>query len=67
MKLVFSRKICEKYSNTKFHENRSSGSQVVQCGRTDIHDKANSRFFATLLTRLNLASRCLISRNFHVV
>ena len=30
--------------NTKFHENPSSGSRVVRCGRTDRHDDANSRF-----------------------
>jgi hypothetical protein len=35
MKLEFSRQISEKYSNIKFHENPSSGSRVVQCGRTD--------------------------------
>jgi hypothetical protein len=34
----------EKYSNIKFHENPSSGSRVVPCGRTDGHDEANSRF-----------------------
>jgi len=37
-----------KYSNTKFHENLSSGSRVVPCGRTDRrtdrHDEDNSRF-----------------------
>jgi hypothetical protein len=32
--IEFSRNIFEKYS--KFHENPSSGSQVVSCGRTDI-------------------------------
>jgi hypothetical protein len=31
MKLELSRQICKKYSNTKLHENLSSGSQVVQC------------------------------------
>ena len=34
----------EKYSNVKFHENPSSGSPVVPCGRTDRHDEATSRF-----------------------
>jgi len=37
MKLEFSRNIFEKYSNTKFHENLSSGSRVVLCGRTERH------------------------------
>jgi len=29
--------IFEKYSNAKFHENPSSGSRGVPCGRTDRH------------------------------
>ena len=36
MKLQFSRQICEKYSNVKFHENSSSRSRVVPCERTDM-------------------------------
>ena len=32
----------EKYSNFKFHENSSSGSWAVPCGRTDRHDEANN-------------------------
>jgi len=52
MKFEFSRQIFEKYSNIDFHENPSSGNQVVSCerkegqtdGRTDKHDKVNSRF-----------------------
>ena len=35
MKLEFSQQIFEKYLNIKFHENPSSGSRVVPCGRTD--------------------------------
>jgi hypothetical protein len=35
MKLEFSRKIFEKSSNIKFHENRCSRSRVVACGQTD--------------------------------
>jgi len=35
MKLDFSQKILEKYSDIKFHENPPSGSRVVPCGRTD--------------------------------
>ena len=34
MKLEFCRQMFEKYSNMKFHENPSGGSQVVPCGRT---------------------------------
>jgi len=37
MKVSFSRHIFEKYSNIKFHKNPSSGSRVVQYGRTDEH------------------------------
>ena len=44
MKLEYSLRVFERYSNTKFHENSSSGSRVVPCGRTDRQDKANSRF-----------------------
>jgi hypothetical protein len=36
MKLEFSRRIFEKSTNTKFHENPSSGSRVVPCGRKDM-------------------------------
>jgi hypothetical protein len=35
VKLEFSHQISEKYSNIKFRENPSSGSQVVPCGETD--------------------------------
>jgi len=46
MKLEFSRRIFENYSNIKFEENPFSENQVVQCGqtdgRTDGHDEANS-------------------------
>ena len=35
MKFEFPRHIFAKFSNTKFHENPSSGSRVVPCGRTD--------------------------------
>jgi len=44
MKFEISRQIFVKSSNTKFHENPSSGNQVVPCGRTDRHYGANSRF-----------------------
>jgi len=32
----------EKFSDTKFDENPSSGSRVVPCGRTDRRDDGNS-------------------------
>jgi len=51
MKLEFSRQIFEKYSNTKFYENPSSGRQVTACrwtdgqmdGQTDRYDENISR------------------------
>ena len=36
MRLEFSRQIFENTSNTNFHENPSSGSRVVPCGRTEV-------------------------------
>jgi len=42
--LEFSRQIFEKQSNIELHENSSSGSRGVPCGRTDRHDAANSYF-----------------------
>jgi hypothetical protein len=51
MELEFSRKFFEKKkksSNIKFHQNPSSGSRTVPCGKTDRrmdgHDEANNRF-----------------------
>jgi len=44
MKLEFSRQIFEKNTNIILHENPSSGSRVVQSGRTDRHEEDNSRF-----------------------
>jgi hypothetical protein len=45
-KIGFSLQIFEKHSNIKFHENTSSGSRVVSCGRTDSYDEANRRLVA---------------------
>jgi hypothetical protein len=44
IKLIASRQIFLEYTNIKFHENPSSGSRVVPCGRTDVHDETNSHF-----------------------
>jgi len=44
MKLEFSRHTFEKCSNSRYHENPSSGSRVGPCGRTDRHDEAHSGF-----------------------
>jgi len=56
MKLEFSRNIFEKkYSNTKFHENLSSGSRVVPCGRTDTQDEAKYSLLKILRRRIRMA------------
>ena len=44
IKLEFSRRIFEKYSNINFHEYTPSRGRVVSCGRTDKYDEANRRF-----------------------
>jgi hypothetical protein len=45
MKLEFSRRIFEVYSNAKFHENHPVGAELFHLdGQTDRHDEANSRF-----------------------
>ena len=48
IKMKFPRHIFEKYTTINFHENPSSCSRVVPCGRmdrqTEKHDEANSRF-----------------------
>jgi len=44
-----------KILNIKFHENSSSGSRVVPCGRTDRHTEADSRFPQFLRNRLKIA------------
>jgi hypothetical protein len=52
IKLEFFRHIFEKYSNTKFNENASSGNQVFPCGRTDGETDRQ-----TSLTKLMVALR----------
>jgi len=53
MKLEFSRQIFEKSTNIKFHENPSSGSRVVPCGRTDMTKLiAAFRYFANVPKKL---------------
>jgi len=44
MALEFSAQIFEKYSNTIFHENLSSGSRNIPCGRTDKYMMKLTRF-----------------------
>jgi hypothetical protein len=60
-KLEFSRNILEKSSNTKFHENPSSGSRVVPCRemdrRTDMMNLIVAfRYFANALKKWILGS-----------
>jgi len=54
MKLESSVQSFEIHSNIKFHENRSNGSRVVTCERTDRHE-VNSRLcnFANAPKNLN--------------
>ena len=40
----FSRRIFEKYSNIKFHENPSNGRRAVPCGQIYTHDSDNRPF-----------------------
>jgi len=57
----FSRQVFEKYSNTKFHENPSSGSRVVPCGRTDTTKLiAALRNFANAPKKTYVVQDCLI-------
>jgi len=44
MKLELCCRIFLKIPKTKFHWNRSSGSRVFLCRRTDGHEEASSRF-----------------------
>ena len=69
MKFEFSQEFLEKYSNINFHENPSSGSRIVLCGRTDGQTdrrEVNSLFFGILRKRLEknfsqlLPSSCIL-------
>ena len=53
-KREFSRQIFERYSNTKFHENTSSGFRVVPCRRTDTNTHTLRQ---TVQTKLSVAFR----------
>jgi len=53
MKIEFSGQIFEKHSNSKFHENPSSGSRFIPCGKTDGETFRSWQLrFAILRTRL---------------
>jgi len=49
----------EKYSDTKFHEKRSSGSRVVPCGRTDRHTNSRTYRYDEAYSRV---SQCTTNR-----
>jgi hypothetical protein len=51
--LEFSRQVLEKYSNTKFHENPSSGGRVVLIGRTDM-----TKLIVTFQNFANAPKKC---------
>ena len=55
MELELFRQIFEKLSNIKFHENPSSGSRVVLCGRADGQDEIIVAF-RILRTRPKIAN-----------
>jgi len=62
MKLEFPSLILEKYSNLKFQENPSSGSQAVPCGqKTDRKTRTKLLLFTILQMRLKTV--IMISRN----
>jgi hypothetical protein len=65
MKLEFSIHIFEKSSNVKFHENPSSGSQVVPCGRMDEQtDRHNEELIAAFRNFVNAVKNdTLITKN----
>jgi len=52
MKPKFARRIFEKYTNAKFHENPSSGSRDVPCGRRN----AQTDMMMLILTFHNFAN-----------
>jgi len=67
MEIQFSRQIFEKCSNIKFHENPSSVSRVVPCGRTDRHDEASSPFSQLCERDLKVFSRSLVAECFSFI
>jgi len=59
MRHEFSRQIFEKYSNTKFNENPSSGSPVVPFRQTDRHEQlvVASRNFGNAPKKMKIGER----------
>jgi hypothetical protein len=64
MNLEFSLQIFEKSKNTKFHENPSTGSRILACGRTD-ETKVKS-LFAGLRTRSKNKSTSFTQQAFQI-
>jgi len=59
-----------KNTHIKFHDNRSSGSHVVPCGRTDRQDRrdeANSRFSQFSDGASNPIARGVPANDLHIV
>ena len=52
--LVFSRQIFEENSDIKFHENPSSGSRFVPCGRTDGQTDGMTNLIVFIILRRRL-------------
>jgi len=55
MKGEFSRRILEKYSNIKFHENLSSGSQIVPWGHKDTRTQGQTDMTKVIIAVRNFA------------
>jgi len=62
IKLRFPRQIIEKHSNIKCHDNPSSGSPVVPCGRADMIKHVDA--FRSLGTRLKTHNSQTFINNF---
>jgi hypothetical protein len=60
MKLEFSLQIFKKYSNIRFHEHLSSGTQVVSCGQTDTDRQTDmTRLTVVFCNFPNVSKNCL--------
>ena len=63
MKLEFSGQIFEKYSDIKFHENPTSGSGIVLCGRTDGRKDGETDMMKLILPFRNFVGTWLKTEN----
>jgi len=67
MELGYSQQNFYKISNIRFHENPSSGSRVVSCGRTDHMTKLISFFFGNFIKVPKKRKRVASFRDFWIV